>query len=66
MSSDIVDPDELVSFAMAGDGGTQALWTLYNNPTVNRLARQAAQTADRKTRLRSTTSWTGSTTTTRP
>jgi peptide/nickel transport system substrate-binding protein len=52
MSSDIVDPDELVTFAMAGDGGTQALWTLYNNPTVNRLAHQAAATTDRKARQR--------------
>jgi peptide/nickel transport system substrate-binding protein len=50
MSSDIVDPDELVTFAMAGDGGTQALWTLYNNPTVNRLAHQAAATTNRKAR----------------
>jgi peptide/nickel transport system substrate-binding protein len=51
MTSDIVDPDELVSFAMAGDAGTLAIWTLYNNNTVNSLARQAAETADRQKRL---------------
>jgi peptide/nickel transport system substrate-binding protein len=51
MTSDIVDPDELVSFAMAGDAGTLAIWTLYNNKTVNSLARQAAETADRHKRL---------------
>ena len=28
---------------MAGDTGTQAIWTLYNNRTVNRLAGQAAE-----------------------
>jgi peptide/nickel transport system substrate-binding protein len=50
MSSDIVDPDELVGFAMAGDTGTLAIWTLYNNKTVNSLARRAAQTADREKR----------------
>jgi peptide/nickel transport system substrate-binding protein len=51
MTSDIIDPDELVSFAMAGDAGTLAIWTLYNNKTVNSLARQAAETADRQKRL---------------
>jgi peptide/nickel transport system substrate-binding protein len=52
MSSDIADPDELVRFAMAGDTGTQAIWTLYNDRTVNSLARRAAETADRRQRLR--------------
>jgi peptide/nickel transport system substrate-binding protein len=50
MTSDIIDPDELVSFAMAGDAGTLAIWTLYNNPTVNALARRAAETIDRQKR----------------
>jgi peptide/nickel transport system substrate-binding protein len=51
MTSDIIDPDELVSFSMAGDAGTLAYWTLYNNKQVNRLARQAAETTDRSKRL---------------
>lgn len=50
MTSDIIDPDELVSFAMAGDAGTYAIWTLYNNKTVDNLARQAAMTSDRQKR----------------
>ena len=48
MTSDIIDPEELVSFAMAGNAGTLAIWTLYNNKTVNSLARQAAETPDRQ------------------
>ncbi len=50
MTSDIIDPDELVTFAMAGDGGTEAIWTLYNNKTVNSLTAQAAASTDRETR----------------
>lgn len=50
MTSDIIDPDELVSFAMAGDGGTEAIWTLYNNKTVNNLAAQGAASQDRAQR----------------
>ncbi len=50
MTSDIIDPDELVSFAMAGDGGTEAIWTLYNNKTVNSLAAQGAASPDRAQR----------------
>jgi len=52
MTSDIIDPDELVSFAMAGNGGTLAIWTLYNNKTVNTLAAQGAQITDRAQRQR--------------
>ncbi|HZS87587.1 MAG TPA: ABC transporter substrate-binding protein [Chloroflexota bacterium] len=50
MTSDIIDPDELVSFAMAGNGGTEAIWTLYNNKTVNDLAAKGAETLDRAQR----------------
>jgi peptide/nickel transport system substrate-binding protein len=46
MTSDIIDPDELVSFAMAGNGGTEAIWTLYNNKTVNELAAKGASSLD--------------------
>ncbi|HEY8286821.1 MAG TPA: ABC transporter substrate-binding protein [Chloroflexota bacterium] len=48
MTSDIIDPDELVSFAMGGTpGGTNSIWTYYNNPTVNSLAARAAGILDR-------------------
>ena len=50
MTSDIIDPDELVSFAMAGNGGTEAIWTLYNNKTVNSLAAAGAASPDRAQR----------------
>jgi peptide/nickel transport system substrate-binding protein len=50
MTSDIIDPDELVSFAMAGDGGTYAIWSLYNNKQVNDLAAQGAASQDRAQR----------------
>jgi len=52
MTSDIIDPDELISFAVAGDGGTYAIWTLYNNPKVNSLAKQAAGEPNRAKRLK--------------
>lgn len=52
VTSDIVDPDELVGLTMVGDAGTRAIWTLYNNATVNALARQAAATANPLKRLR--------------
>jgi peptide/nickel transport system substrate-binding protein len=52
MTSDIIDPDELVSFAMAGNGGTYAIWSLYNNKTVNDLATNGAETQDRTQRQR--------------
>ena len=47
MTSDIIDPDELVSFAQVGGGGTYSIWTYYNNPTVNKLAAQAAGILDK-------------------
>ncbi len=50
MTSDIIDPDELVSFAMVGTGGTESIWTYYNNPTVNKLAAQAAGIQDKTQR----------------
>jgi peptide/nickel transport system substrate-binding protein len=46
MTSDIIDPDELVSFAIAPHGGTDAIWTYYKNPTVDKLAAQAAAVTD--------------------
>jgi peptide/nickel transport system substrate-binding protein len=46
MTSDIIDPDELMSFAVVPDGGTDAIWTYYQNPTIDKLAAQAAAVTD--------------------
>jgi peptide/nickel transport system substrate-binding protein len=50
MTSDIVDPDELMSFAIVPHGGTNAIWTYYQNPLVDKLAAQAAAITDRAKR----------------
>lgn len=52
-SSDIADPDELVTFsAMGGSTGqhTKAFWTNYNNPQVDSWAEQAEVTFDQTER----------------
>ena len=41
MTSDIIDPAENTTYAAAGDGGSNAVYTWYNNPTVNDLVRQS-------------------------
>jgi peptide/nickel transport system substrate-binding protein len=46
MSADIVDPDELVGYALQGNAGTYAISTLYNNATVNKLVVEGARTSD--------------------
>jgi peptide/nickel transport system substrate-binding protein len=46
MTSDIIDPSELTSYAGAGDEGTSAVWTFYNNADVNKLAKQALSETD--------------------
>jgi peptide/nickel transport system substrate-binding protein len=46
MTSDIIDPSELTAYAGAGDEGTSAVWTFYNNPDVNKLATQALSETD--------------------
>jgi peptide/nickel transport system substrate-binding protein len=46
MTSDIIDPSELTAYAGAGDEGTNAVWTFYNNADVNKLAAQANQETD--------------------
>src|SRR5712691_8771225 len=38
MTSDIIDPSELIAYAGAGDEGTYSVWTWYNNKQVNKLA----------------------------
>ncbi|HEX5465300.1 MAG TPA: ABC transporter substrate-binding protein [Candidatus Limnocylindrales bacterium] len=39
MTSDIIDPAENTTYAAAGDGGSNAVYTYYNNPMVNDLVR---------------------------
>ena len=46
MTSDIIDPSELTSYAGAGDEGTFAVWTFYNNVDVDKLAKQALRETD--------------------
>ena len=41
MTSDIIDPAENTTYAAAGDGGSNAVYTNYNNPKVNDLVRQS-------------------------
>ena len=36
-TTDIIDPDELASFAVLGEGGSGAMGTQYNNPEANTL-----------------------------
>jgi peptide/nickel transport system substrate-binding protein len=52
MTSDIVDPDELMSYAVVPAGGTDAVWTYYKSPTVDKLGVEAAGAPDRAVRQR--------------
>lgn len=45
-TTDIIDPDELVSFGMLSNGGTQAVWTGYKNDQVDTLGVDAAKETD--------------------
>jgi peptide/nickel transport system substrate-binding protein len=38
MTSDILDPSELVAFAVQSDGGSNSVYTWYKNPEVDKLA----------------------------
>jgi peptide/nickel transport system substrate-binding protein len=49
-TTDIIDPDELVEFAVVGTAGTSSLFTAYNDKTVNSLSLQAAHAFDRNQR----------------
>ena len=49
-TTDIIDPDELVEFAVVGTAGTSSLFTGYNDKTVNSLALQAAHAFDQSQR----------------
>jgi peptide/nickel transport system substrate-binding protein len=50
MTSDIVDPDELMSYAIVPAGGTDSVWTYYKSPAVDKLGVQAAGVQDRAQR----------------
>lgn len=45
-TTDIVDPDELASFAVLGEGGSGAMGTQYNNPETNKLILDAQSETD--------------------
>jgi len=45
-TTDIIDPDQLTAFAVNYEGGTKAIFTMYNNPEIIELCDQAATEAD--------------------
>jgi peptide/nickel transport system substrate-binding protein len=49
-TTDIIDPDELASFAVLGEGGSGAMGTQYDNPEVNALILEAQQETDPEAR----------------
>jgi len=50
-TTDIIDPDELTSFAVQSDGGTSSVWTYYVNPQVDEWCKAAQVEADPAKRL---------------
>lgn len=50
-TTDIVDPDELTSFAVQSDGGTLAVWTSYKNDQVDALVKKGQVELDKEKRL---------------
>jgi peptide/nickel transport system substrate-binding protein len=52
LTTDIIDPDELITYAFVGTSSTNAHWSGYDNPVIDKLATDAAQMmkpVDRKT-----------------
>jgi peptide/nickel transport system substrate-binding protein len=45
-TTDIVDPDSIVNYAMNFDGGTGAIWTGYQNPKIAELTLAAQEETD--------------------
>ena len=45
-TTDIVDPDSIVNYAMNFDGGTGAIWTGYQNPEIAELTLAAQEETD--------------------
>jgi peptide/nickel transport system substrate-binding protein len=50
MTSDILDPSELIAYAGAGDQGSNSVWTWYDNKQVDKLAADALGQIDPKKR----------------
>jgi peptide/nickel transport system substrate-binding protein len=50
-TTDIIDPDQLTTFAVKSDGGTQAIFTHYKNEEVDALCTQAATEPDNAKRM---------------
>jgi peptide/nickel transport system substrate-binding protein len=50
-TTDIIDPDELMTFAVQSDGGTNAIYTFYENPEVDALIKGAQAEQDEAKRL---------------
>ncbi|MBO0810763.1 MAG: ABC transporter substrate-binding protein, partial [Microlunatus sp.] len=49
-TTDIIDPDEIIRFGGLYDGGSNALYTQYKNPELEKLADQASTNSDRAKR----------------
>ncbi|HEU0113242.1 MAG TPA: ABC transporter substrate-binding protein [Thermomicrobiales bacterium] len=49
-TTDIIDPDELASFAALGAGGAKAMGSNYSNPEVDKLILQAQSETDKAKR----------------
>lgn len=45
-TTDIVDPDEIVNYALNPEGGNQAIWTGYNNPKIAELTKSGQGESD--------------------
>ncbi len=45
-TTDIVDPDSIVNYAINYEGGNQAIWTGYNNPRIAELTKAAQRELD--------------------
>ncbi len=50
-TTDIIDPDELTTFAVQSDGGADSVWTGYKNEEVDKLVRDAQAEMDPEVRL---------------
>lgn len=45
-TQDIIDPSESIAYAGAGDEGSNAIWTFYDNKTVDKLASEGLSETD--------------------
>ena len=49
-TTDIIDPDEIIRFGGLFDGGSNALYTQYKNPALEKMADQASMDSDQSKR----------------